>query len=116
MDDSGQQAEPAGRGGIGLSWFWIGTGIGLLLSAAAVITVVEIAYRRRGRGDVGDELHLVEDLTHAMEEGLDVLMEAAETIGGSYHEASSERIRFGLDPSGAGSGAGRHAWYTGDEE
>lgn len=116
MDDSGQQAEPPARGGSGLSWFWLGTGIGLLLSAAAVITVVEFAYRRRGRGGVVDELGLVEDLTQAVEEGLDVLMEAAEAISGTYHEASKERIRFGLDPSGAGEGAGRHAWYTGDEE
>jgi len=107
----------SGRGG---SWFWIGAGLGIVVSAAAVVISTEF-YALRKRRMVDPEFEqgehdLVEDLTIAVHEGMQVLGKAASEITHSFTDARREVVRFGLDPQGSGSGGGSSAWYTGDEE
>jgi hypothetical protein len=98
--------------------FWLGTGVGTLLSAAAVVITAEFVYRRRLRqAAIGpqfeqNEHDLVQDLSMAVHEGLDVLTHAAHTIGHSFKEARRELIRFGLEP---GYGGSDHGFYYEDE-
>lgn len=102
-------------------WFWIGAGLGLVLASAAVVISTEFIHLRRQRlgeqGFLQDDGDLVEDLSHAVHEGLQVLSKAASEISHSFADARREMIRFGLDPTGSAEpGGGSSAWYTGDEE
>lgn len=116
MTEAGEQGERGG--GSLLPWFWIGTGLGLIFAAGTTIMVAEITRRRYfgGRPGLEGEVDLVDDLTAAIHEGLYVLTEVADQLAGGhkYSDANRERIRYGLDPGGAG--AGSSGWYTGDEE
>lgn len=108
--------------GTGLGWFWVGAGIGLLLSATAVVVAGEFreGRRRRGIGQFGgfeqDEGDIIEDLTSAVSGGLSALANTADMLSSTFSAARSELIKFNLDSSGAGSGAGNSAWYDGDAE
>jgi hypothetical protein len=101
--------------------FWLGTGIGLLLSTAAVVITAEFIHRRKlrlatlGPGFQQDEHDLVQDLSDAVHDGLDVLSHAAQSIGHTFSEARRELIRFGLDSGGLG-GAGAQEWYFDDDD
>jgi len=103
----------------GSGWFWIGASLGLVLSATAVVVSTEFMAIRRRRlqeqGFLQGDEDLVEDLSLAVHEGLQVLSKAASEITHSFAESRREVIRFGLDPQG-GSGGGSSAWYTGEEE
>jgi len=116
MTEAGEQGERGG--GNLLPWFWVGAGLGLIFAAGTTIMVAELT-RRRYYGDAPGpirEVDLVDDLTSAIHEGLYVLTEVADQLVGrdKFDDANRERIRFGLDPGGAG--AGSSGWYTGDED
>lgn len=99
-----------------MTWFWIGGAMGIIFSAAAVIFATEFARKRHGlpAGEYQQsELDLVEDLSQAVTDGMDILSAAMQTAT-NFGTASRERIRYGLDPGDAGAGAS--GWYTGDED
>jgi hypothetical protein len=106
------------QGGNLLPWFWAGAGLGLVFAAGVTIMVAELTRRRYFTGNpaIDSEVDLVDDLTAAIHEGLYVLTEVADQLVGrdKFSDANQERIRYGLDPSGAG--AGSSGWYTGDED
>jgi len=117
MSDEHEQQREHGGSSM-MSWFWIGAGIGFFLSAAAIAVAAEATYRRRffttPRDFAQSEVDLVEDLSDAVYDGLQTLIDAAESLTHDFGTASRERIRFGLDPQHGG--ASSHSWYTGDEE
>jgi len=100
--------------------FWIGTGLGLLLSSTAVAVAAEFTYLRRRRRlttgmlDSGDET-LVHDLSEAVQHGLETISHAARELGHSFADARRELVRYGLDPTAAGSHDGA-AWYYEEDE
>ena len=103
----------------GIGWFWVGTGLGLLFSTTAVIVASEFYHLQLNRKQEKDdyeqgEADVVEDLSHAVHGGLQVLSRAATEITHSFDDARREVIRYGLDPTRAG--AGSHAWYAGEED
>lgn len=117
MNDEGQQESTPERSGNPLPWFWVGTGLGILFSMATVVFVAELTrkrYRAPGAGFDQDEVDLVEDLTHAVAEGIQLLADAVDSMGEGFSDAARERIHYGLDPGQAGGGAS--AWYTGEED
>lgn len=118
MDDAQEQDRSPGRRESPLVWFWVGAGLGMLLSMAAVAFATEVTRKRYRPGDAGfdqDEIHLVDDLSEALSEGVHVLAAAVENLGRQdFGDADRERIRYGLDPGTAG--AGSSGWYTGDED
>jgi hypothetical protein len=114
--DEREQPMADERGSNMMTWFWIGGAMGIIFSAAAVVFATEFARKRRGlpNGEYEQsELDLVEDLSQAVTEGMDVLS-AAMQAATSFGTVSRERIRYGLDPGRAGAGAS--GWYTGDED
>jgi hypothetical protein len=103
----------------GLGWFLLGAGIGLALSAAAVMMTAELTRRRYYRNPltgeiVVDDYDPVQGLAGTMQAGLGLLAGAASSVTDSFATSLREKIKFGLDPSGAG--GGKSAWYAGDEE
>ncbi|MCC7478827.1 hypothetical protein IT575_10260 [bacterium] len=89
--------------------FWLGAGIGLIFATAAVVTAVQVSHRTRRPRVEGEEDDLVVNLTEAVQEGLDVLSQAAQHLGYSFENARRELIRFGLDPLVSGiSGFGNY--------
>ena len=104
-----------------ISWFWVGAGLGCIISAGVVIIVREFTYIRKLRlADPNfdqNEGDIVGDLSLAVHGGMAVLSRAAREIQDSFEDARREVVRYGLAPQHEGhGGAGRHAWYTGDEE
>ena len=116
MMDEHEQAAAEKHSSNMMTWFWIGGAMGIIFSAAAVVFATEFARKRRGLPADGyqqSELDLVEDLSQAVTEGMDVLS-AAMKAATNFGTASRERIRYGLDPGHAGAGAS--GWYTGDDD
>lgn len=105
----------------GIGWFWAGLGLGLVFSTTAVIVASEFTHIRRARrrtpGFEQGEYDLVEDLSLAVHDGLQVLSRAASEIQSSFDNARREVLRYGIAPQHEGhGGSGQHAWYYGDEE
>jgi len=117
MTETDERGGERQRGNL-LPWFWAGAGLGIVFAAGVTILVAELTRRRYFTGNlaIDNEVDLVDDLTAAIHEGLYVLTEVADQLVGrdKFSDANSERIRYGLDPSGAG--AGSSGWYTGDED
>ena len=114
--DEHEQAATEKRSSNMMTWFWIGGAMGVIFSAAAVVFATEFARKTRGLPGVDyqqSELDLVEDLSQAVTEGMDVLA-AAMQAATNFGTVSRERVRYGLDPGRAGAGAS--GWYTGDED
>ena len=113
-----RERKEEAAGGSALPYFWFGLGIGFVLSATVVIVASELISarpRHSRKGFVQDEADLVEDLSLAVREGLQILGQAAGGFYPDYASSTRERIRYGLDPSGA-SPSSSNVWYTGEDE
>ncbi len=93
--------------------FWLGAGIGLIFSTAAVVTAISVTNRARRPRQNGDDFDPVVNLTEAVQEGLDVLSQAAQHLGYSFENARRELVRFGLDPLISGIGG---SGYSGEPD
>jgi len=117
MADSAEHEQSCKTGNL-LPWFWIGAGLGIVVAIGATVITAEFTRRRYVRRLAGldDKADLVDDLTAAIHHGLYALTEVADQLVGreSYSDANRERIRYGLDPGGAG--AGSSGWYTGEDD